>query len=196
MKKQVFYTIAAGFMVLASCGQQVNKDSISTQDLLQTTDKVVKSGKASTAIEYNDAIVGLQARIIEEMLVVLNLEGKDPVADLKHLTSTVKTCREELKALQVFEGGEDLKQAADELFSFYQRACEKPWLKAFEIYVSANREMDETQSKEFLALLEEGSSGEEKYDNAFAAAQEGFARRYGFAIIDNELQGKIDDAGK
>jgi hypothetical protein len=194
------FSMYIGLLVLAgltACNQQPSQtDSVSTQSLLETTDKVLQSGKAGTAIEYNDAIVGLQARIIEEMLVVLNLQGEDPVADLKHLTQTIRRSREELKSLQVYDGGADMKKSADNLFAFYLSACEGPWLKAFEIYAAEGDKMNDEQSQKFLALLEEGSANEKQYDDAFSAAQEAFSKQHGFAIVENELQGKIDKAGE
>jgi len=194
------FLIYASFSILAgftACNQQSNQaESVSTESLLETTDKVLQTGKAGTAIEYNDAVVGLQAKIIQEMLVVLNLQGKDPVADLKHLTQTIIQSRDQLKTLQVYEGGLDLKKSADELFAFYQSACEGPWLKAFELYAAEGEKMSDEQSQQFLALLEEGSANEKQFDDAFAIAQEAFSKQHGFAIVENELQGKIDKAGE
>jgi hypothetical protein len=194
------FLIYASFSILAgftACNQQSNEaESVSTESLLETTDKVLQTGKAGTAIEYNDAIVGLQAKIIQEMLVVLNLQGKDPVADLKHLTQTIIQSRNQLKTLQIYDGGLDLKKSADELFAFYQSACEGPWLKAFELYAAEGEKMSDEQSQQFLTLLEEGSANEKQFDDAFAIAQEAFSKQHGFSIVENELQGKIDQAGE
>lgn len=193
MKKHIYRLTVAGAILLASCGQQTEKETISTQTLLETTDKVLKTGKASTAIEYNDAIVGLQARIIGEMLEVLNLQGENPLADLEHLNETIKSSRLELQKLVVYEGGEELKLAADDLFAFYQRACEGPWKEAFTIFSKASGKMNEKEQARFLELLEQGSEGEARFDDAFAKAQNLFSAEHGFAIVENELQEKINE---
>lgn len=180
---------------LISCGGS-SENGLDKESLLEKGEEMKSKRKAETAIEYNDGIVGLQGQIINQMLRVMKLEAEDPVKEMEGLINTIEESKEALNNLETYEGGEEMKQTALDLFGFYEKACKGPWIKAFRIYKENKGNMMEDQEQEFISLLEQGGEGEQKYDDAFEKAQNEFAAMHGFVIGGNVLQDEIDNAGK
>jgi hypothetical protein len=179
-------------LLFSACGGSESSLDNEKQALLDKGEMIKKTGKANTAIEYNDGIIGLQAQIITEMIAVMKLESKEPVADLKHLVNTIKECRSALQRLEVYEGGEAMKASADSLFVFYLRACEGPWLEAYTIFENSKGAMSKDDQDRFAELLEKGGEGESDYDKEFEKAQLEFARMHNFEIGANAIQEDVD----
>ncbi len=193
--KQLF-SILSFALILSACGNSGDTGDEQKQTLLEKGEMIKKTGKAETAIDYNDGIIGLQAQIITEMTKVMQLESVKPVEDLKHLIITIKECRAALQRLEAYEGGEAMKEKADSLFNFYQRACEGPWMEAYTIFEESRGAMTDEEQEKFKQLLEKGGENEAKFDEAFAAAQEEFARKHNFEIITNAIQDDVDKINK
>ena len=188
--KRLIYLLTS-ILIFSACGGNESSLDNEKQALLDKGEMIKKTGKANTAIEYNDGIIGLQAQIITEMMTVMQLESKEPVADLKHLTNTIRDCRSALQRLEVYEGGEAMKTSADSLFSFYLRACEGPWLEAYTIFEDSKGAMSKDDQETFAELLEKGGEGESKYDQEFEIAQKEFALKHNFEIGANAIQDDV-----
>lgn len=182
-------------IIFISCGGE-NQTALDKESLLKKGEEIKSKKKAESAIEYNDGIVGLQGQIINEMLKVMKFETFEPVKELNDLIYTIKESKEVLNNLETYEGGEEMKRTALDLFMFYEKACEGPWMQAFKLFEDTKGNMSMEQEEEFIKLLEQGGEGEEKYDSAFSKAQNDFAARHGFVIGENALQNEIDNAGK
>ncbi|MEX1189351.1 MAG: hypothetical protein WED33_08835 [Bacteroidia bacterium] len=191
------FKVLALACILISCGDGENSSKESEkQQLLNMGEKIKKNGKAANAIEYNDGIIGLQGQIVTEMVTVMSLEGKDPVADLQKLIITIKDSKGALERLEVYEGGDEMKTTALDLFDFYLRACEGPWMKAYTMFKESEGSLNPDQEEEFTELLEQGGEGESQYDKAFEDAQAKFAQFHKFEIGGNALQDDINNINK
>lgn len=153
--------------------------------------------KITDPVVYNDKIVDYQNDIITAMLELSGSVGSDGY--------TLEMCEEiRLKTLkianqsiagvnkmQAFNGNDDLRKAALQLFQFYERIISNDYKDVMEIVYK------EDVSDEDIARLEELSvkvtEDETALDLVFEEAQIAFAEKNGFDLKENELQEDIDD---
>lgn len=169
--KYILPLFAFAFMFLQSCGTDSQK-----------------------AIEYNDAIINEQTKIIDLTLELVEMMDTDIEKCKDIRLEIVQQCDKSLvaiKALEGFEGSEKLKNSAIDLFTFYKKIYSNEYKQLFEIL-----DKGENITEEDLAYIEnmevDVTKQEEKYDKAFADAQQELATKFNFMIEENENQQKID----
>lgn len=146
------------------------------------------------AIEYNDAIIKEQSKIIELSLDLVESMDTD-ISKCKEIRlDIVKQCDESLaaiKKLKGFEGSERMKNAAIELFSFYKKIYSNEYKQMFDIL---DKGVDITEEDlAFIQKMEvDVTKQEEKLDKEFADAQQELATKFNFQMEENENQQKID----
>ena len=152
-------------------------------------------GSKLTALEYNDAIIGIQMQILTPMMKTMELEGADVVADLKATIATTEKSIDELKNMAVYKGGEEMKTTALDLFNFYLSTMKGPWMEACVLFAEKGENMNEEEVARFQELLSSAGKEEVKYDEAFGKAQNEFAKANKFEIERNAMQDEIDGNG-
>jgi hypothetical protein len=149
---------------------------------------------SQTAIEYNDAIIKEQTKIINLTLDLIKYMETDIDKCKEVRVQIVDQCDASLKVikdLKGFEGSEKLKNAAIDLFTFYKKIYSNEYKQLFDI-IDKGAEITQ-DDLDFIDHMEQDVSAEEsKYDKAFADAQNELAKKFNFQIEENENQKKID----
>lgn len=179
-----FITVLSFFVIiLSSCGSNEGKE--------------VKP--EMTPLDYNDAIITEQSKIINAML---NLSKAFETADattmdtkLELLTKQASTAIEALEKMEPYKGDNTLRASAIALFEFYKSLSENEFDEMVDIL-----KKKEKITKEDFAKMEELNKGivekETVLDKNLSDAQNAFASKYGFQIERNKLQDKIDNMNK
>lgn len=184
MKKiSLFLCIAAAFSVtFYSCN--IGGPSTDNETMEETP--------SMTAVEYNDFIVNHQTAIISSMLDWLKFEKKDMVGELEEIVDLTRDALKEIKETKPYPGGEALRKAALDLFSYYERSLNGAFMEVAKIYQESNRMVSAEDAVKITQIIQEGTADEAKFDAAFSRAQQDFARANGMEIQENALQKDID----
>lgn len=151
----------------------------------------------NSAIDYNDYIVEQQNKVGEAILTFNDVMASDDATKESiqpYHELLISTCREglgNLHELSDYEGNDELRQAAIDLFNFYVLTFTDDYTEMIEILFGENS--DEETMDNLNALLEKITIGEGEFDNGFAMAQASFSELYGFDLLENELQEEIDE---
>jgi len=152
--------------------------------------------KITEPVEYNDKIVGYQNNIGYKMLAMNEyIGGEDSNKERAHslrleLLQTTKESISGVQKMPSFQGNDELRQSAIELFKFYQRVVENEYKQMIDILYSEELSEDDIATLEEMVnkiTIEEGT-----YDENFQAAQEAFAKKHNLELEENELQEEID----
>lgn len=152
--------------------------------------------KFSTAVEYNDHIVGLQNEIGYKMVAfneqvggeTSTMESVQPY--FEDLLATTRDVIKRLEKVSPWEKNTELKSAALELFRFYETTIDKDYRHMIEIVYKSD--MTDDDLAELTTILEKVTVDEKAYDQRFQDAQQAFADKYGFVLERNELQDELD----
>lgn len=149
-----------------------------------------------TATEYNDYIVSLQNRIGEKM-ISFNSEVSSEMAtlesvnvELKVLIIGTENVIKEIEKLPAYEKNTSLRNAAKDLFKFYEKTIKEDYTRMVNIIY--NSELTDADYAELQTILEKVTNEEKVYDQRFQSEQEQFASKYGFTLEKNELQEELD----
>jgi hypothetical protein len=147
---------------------------------------------------YNDFIVNRQTVIIKNVLALSDITDDkldEGMALMKRTVDTIGFMIGELKAMPPYGKDSTLRDAAIDLFGFYQRIFGKDYQEILQI-----RKDGGTQTEEGIARITEivdNVSKEEKVlDAKFASAQQAFAKEHKMRIQENTMQDKIDQISK
>ncbi len=152
--------------------------------------------KITEPVEYNDKIVGFQNDIGYKMLAMNDyIGGDDSNKQEAHalrleLLQVTKESIAGIQKMTAFEGNDDLRKSALELFRFYQRVVENEYKEMIDILYSEDLSEDDIVALEEIVnrvTVEEGT-----YDDNFQTAQEAFAKKHNLELEENELQEEID----
>jgi len=154
-------------------------------------------GKSSGALRYNDKIINIQSKVINK-IIILTQSMKSGNTDLmqrrlEELQEQTTLSANELSSLDEFEGGNELFNAAMDLFEFYESICKNEFQEMIDILArsqSGITAMDLSRMQDLQKIIQEEESG---LDRNLMTAQNNFAKRYGFRIGKNKLQKKIDN---
>jgi len=147
------------------------------------------------AVAYNDRIIGLQTRIVQSMIdFSKSFDTADKsLMDKKHaqLVSTIEGVIKEAQAIEGFDGSTEFRDAAVEMFSFYDSIAKKEYKEIMDIL---NKETpgdnDLTRINEIVVSI---SQREEALDKKFQGIQQAFARKHNIMLTDNKMQKQIDN---
>jgi hypothetical protein len=144
------------------------------------------------AIDYNDAIVGEQNKIIEHTLAMSNSTYDIAVAD-EHRLKIIEQCDASIAvvgAMEPFDGNYDLRDAALNLFKFYKEISTEDFKNILEIL--AMEEISDEDYQQLEAIDASISKREAPLDAAFKKAQKAFSEKYNIELLKNEYQDALD----
>lgn len=153
------------------------------------------SRSSDQAVNYNDRIIALQTRIVQGMIdFSKSFETTDKTKmDKKHteLVATIGGVIKEAQAIGPFDDSTQFRDAAVEMFNFYDSIAKKEYLEIVNILKK------ETPEDADLARIDEIvnsiSQREEELDRKFQGIQQAFARENNIKLTDNRLQKQIDN---
>ncbi len=181
--------------LLLICGCSNNKP-ITEESILQKADEVLDKGKAESAMEYNDFLLGAQAKAINRMLA-LNWDVSSEAFNLEieNFIQLLNTILKNVNSIDTYKHGKDFKEAIKEQLYMYKDIVKNDWLEIFELQnksPTSDEEMQELSSK-IDAILKRTEEKEAPIDIKVENAQIEFAKKYNFKLYANELQEKLDN---
>ncbi len=153
-----------------------NTDTVA--GLEQHTQDVIKDGKATSAIAYNDFVVGLQvgiAKCFDELNA--NEDESRNMELLNKCESTAKNAVSELKRIEPYSGGIGFRDATMENFQIYVELAET---------VSAIQKGE--TSAEIITALATIEARIQASDSRVALAQRSFANTHGMGLEENAYE--------
>lgn len=195
MKQSKFLSLLLLISILLTCGCS-NKKLITEESILQKADEVLDKGKAESAIEYNNFILGTQAKILNAILN-LNWDSNSEAfnSEIKNLIQLLDNGLKIIDSIEVYQHGEDLKEAFKVQLHMHKDMVENDYLELFElinIEPSSEQEMEELSSK-IDSITKRMEAKEAPIDEKLFTAQRRFAKKYGLKLQATEIQEKIDN---
>ena len=195
MKQSKFLSLLLLISILLTCGCS-NKKLITEESILQKADEVLDKGKAESAIEYNNFILGTQAKILNAILD-LNWDSNSEAfnSEIKNLIQLLDNGLKIIDSIEVYQHGEDLKEAFKVQLHMHKDMVENDYLELFElinIEPSSEQEMEELSSK-IDSITKRMEAKEAPIDEKLFRAQRRFAKKYGLKLQATEIQEKIDN---
>jgi hypothetical protein len=194
MKKRNYIFVA--FILICTIAACKSKSSSDNKD-------EVKSGKTTftTAVEYNDFIIGQQEKVIKAVLSMSDVMNAEKINndDLKaRYADFGKECKRALdtiKTMDEFNGNKAFRDEAIKLFEFYYEIYQKDYKELVDILVKGEKiaDADVARMKE---IQESITQRENVRDGAFADAQNKFAAENNMQIVPNDVQKQIDKQNK
>ena len=180
--------------LLLICGCSNNKP-ITEESILQKADEVLDKGKVESAMEYNDFLLGAQAKAINGMLA-LNSDASSEASNLEidNFIQLINTILKNVNSIDTYKHGKDFKEAIKEQLYLYKDIAKNDFLELFELgnrTPTSDEEMQELSSK-IEAILKRIEEKETPIDIKVENAQIKFAKKYNFKLYANELQEKLD----
>ena len=147
------------------------------------------------AIDYNDKIIGLQSRIVKGMIDFSksfeNADGAQMEKKHAELVATIEGVVKEAQTIGPFEDSTQFRDAAIEMFGFYDSIAKKEYLEIVNILKKeAPAEEDLTRINEIVNSI---STREEMLDKKFQGIQRAFAGKHNIQLVDNKMQRQIDN---
>ena len=189
MKKFNYILVAFALLsTIVSCKPKTSADS--------SDDKNSKTA-FTTAVEYNDFIIGQQEKVIKAVLSmsdVMNAEkinNDDLKAKYEMFGTECKKALDTIKTMDEFNGNKNFRDESIKLFEFYYEIYQKDYKELVDILVKGDKisEADIARMKE---IQESITKRENIRDGAFAEAQNKFAAENNMQIVPNEVQNQID----
>lgn len=147
------------------------------------------------AVEYNDAIIKEQGKIMQKVLEFISVMQKDPVKADKVLKETAVQAKASIKvvsAMEPFDGSTELRDSALELFKFYLHVVENEYPEMMAILKKGNA-VTQKDVDRMNELQQKISKQEEVLDTKVSTAQANFSKEHNISMQENELQKKIDN---
>ena len=158
-----------------------------------SSDKQV--GYTGNAVGYNDMIIALQTRIIKSMIDFSKSFDKadKTLMDKKHaeLIATIEGVLKDAETIKPFRDNTEFRDAAMEMFKFYDSIAKKEYLEIMNIL-----KQDKPEAKDLARINEivkSISDRETNLDAKFQKIQQAFARKHGIKLTDNRMQKQIDN---
>ena len=173
-----------------------NNKPITEESILQKADEVLDKGEAESAIEYNNFILGAQAKVINGMLA-LNWDASSEAFNLEieNLIQLLNTILKNVNSIDTYKHGKDFKEALKEQLYMYKDIAKNDFLEIFELQnksPTSDEEIKELSSK-IDAIYKRIEEKETPIDIKVNNAQIEFAKRYNLKLHATELQEKLDN---
>ena len=157
-------------------------------------------GKPSiTPKEYNNKVIDIQLTVINKILALNKAFEKlvpaELDAGLKGFQESSEKAVADISKFEAYEGSTTLKDAALNLFKFYQAASINEYKKMIDILKKGAAMTPEDQTT-LGTLAAQVGTNEKGFDEAFKNAQQAFSKQYNLPIEVNEKQKEIDNMGK
>jgi hypothetical protein len=199
LKNLPIFIILFSLITFSSCEQKTKDEKVDTY--LEKAEDAENNSIFNDAIEYNDAIVGIQTKVMVE---VLNMGNYDNVSDMKEQLVLIQI---ELKSTLItlnkiyFDGDKDqkFKTSSLKLFNFYDRVFNEDYARVLDLLDIIENEEDYDISNsafnEMNEIIQNFSEEETEIDLEFQEAQKSFARENNIFIDPSEhpLQEEIDN---
>ena len=147
-----------------------------------------------SAVQYNDYIVGRQAKLREHILDFIkaaanNLDSAEKM--LAKYTGETATTVEEIKGMPAYKGDSSLRDAAVRSFSFYKDVFQNDYTRI--IYIKKKGiEMTNEDMTEMKSIVDKITREEEGFDKSFHNAQKNFAEKNHMKLSENKMQKKFN----
>ncbi len=184
--KFIIQLILLSSIVFFSCNSNSNSydrsNSYEVDKYLKKADQAEENNTYDNALDYNDAIVGLQTKIMVE---ILKISEKNDVYEMRQQLVIIQ---DEIKASsmilnKIYYDGDNsskFKQKAQKLFNFYDRIFNNDYEKLLDLLDVVNNEEDyDVANNAYLevnSIIDTFSKEEEVLDEEFSQAQKNFAR--------------------
>lgn len=142
------------------------------------------------AVAYNDRIVNEQTKIGK---AILEYSSNPNDQTLQGIKDQVKGGLAVLKSMKPYEGNSSLRDAAKDLFKFYQEVAEDEYKKIADLMKDSGKYTKDELVDKINKYADDIGKKEKPLDAKFQSLQEAFAKKYGFRITKNELQEQIDE---
>jgi hypothetical protein len=157
-----------------------------------------KDGKVyKNAIEYNDFIVNRQMIVLKDMMSIADITDDKldwALSVMSKSADTLDVLIKDVKNMPPFGKDSALRDAAADLFTFYQRIFKDDYRELFEIRKNGGMETEEGIAR-MNEIVDKVSKEEDGLDAKFEAAQNAFAKSNGMRLEENSMQKKIDKMG-
>ena len=195
MKPYKILSILILIPLLLICGCSNNKP-ITEESILQKADEVLDKGEAESAIEYNNFILGAQAKVINGMLA-LNSDASSEASNLEidNFIQLINTILKNVNSIDTYKHGKDFKEALKEQLYMYKDIAKNDFLEIFELQnksPTSDEEIKELSSK-IDAIYKRIEEKETPIDIKVNNAQIEFAKRHNLKLHATELQEKLDN---
>jgi len=152
-------------------------------------------GSSAGAVAYNDRIIAMQTRVVRGMIDFSKSfdAGDKSVMEKKYkeLLSTIQGVIKEAQSIEGFDGNTQFRDAAVEMFSFYDSIAKKEYKEIMDILTKETP--DETDLPRINEIVTSISQREEQLDRKFQGIQQAFARKHNIMLMDNKMQKQIDN---
>ena len=152
-------------------------------------------GSSAGAVAYNDRIIALQTRVVKGMIDFSKSfdAGDKSVMEKKHaeLLSTIQGVIKEAQTIEGFDGNTEFRDAAVEMFNFYDSIAKKEYKEIMGILTKETPEA--TDLPRINEIVTSISQREEQLDSKFQGIQQAFARKHNIMLMDNKMQKQIDN---
>lgn len=157
---------------------------------------LVVLGLANTAsyetldpVEFNDQLVIYHENFIDPFINLIDsdlesMTTKEIEAELDKLKDIASASLAGAKALVAPSGGEELKQAAIDLFSFYEEVITGDYRDLLILSLKGEGNLTSEEEAQLQEVGERISEDGLKYESGFGYAQEDFAEANGFELMD------------
>lgn len=150
-----------------------------------------------TALEYNDAIINEQSKIVEIILKFNSNDGTDmnAIDDIrKEIITQCDSSIIRITALSDFDGSTEFRDAGIELFRFYKEISTNEYRQMLDVLEKGD--FTEEDLEELTTIQKTIETKEAPKDARFQSAQQEFAKSNNIMIGDNALQDQIDAMGE
>lgn len=199
LKNLPIFIILFSLITFSSCEQKTKEKKVDIY--LEKAEDAENNSIFYDAIEYNDAIVGIQTKVMVE---VLNMGNYENVSEMKAQLVLIQI---ELKSALItlnkmhFDGDKDhkFKTSSLKLFNFYNKVFNEDYVRVLDLLDIIENEEDYDISNsafnEMNEIIQNFSEEEIEIDLNFQEAQKNFARENNIFIDPSEhpLQEEIDN---
>jgi len=151
-----------------------------------------------TAVEYNNLIIDEHTKIsksILEMPAYFETDIKKSEAIRADMVTQCDSSIKKLQALPDYQGNTEFRDAAISLFEFYAEISQNEYKEMLQI-LAKDKDIEMEDILRLTQIENDLAAKEEALDTKFKKAQESFAKEHNFSLIENEIQGEIDQLGR
>ena len=194
--KHIYLFLSLFTIIFFACGPETNEEKIN--DLIEDGNNSKNKNIYTDALEFNNAIIGLQAKIGVEILKIGECQDSEELKDLVSgsMKETSEFAVETLEDIEFSGDDKGFKDAALNLFRFYNETLCGIYLELAEIIKKS--EEDNLSSSELESLGEryadltyEISEKEKPLDLRLQKTQSDFAKANGF-YVDADLNPLVE----
>ena len=190
--KHIYLFLTLFTMFLFACKNEPKKTNDKLEEIIESGNKAQHEKVYTDAIKFNDAIVGLQAKVAVELLKLNEIQEPEEFRYI--ISNSLKDqCKFALETLEGIEfSGDDkgLKSAALDLFRFYNYEMINNYIDLADLIDRSYKEnISESElddiNEEFTFIINEIGSIEQPLDLRFQQAQSDFAKANGVVVSED-----------